>query len=57
MYPNSLATNKVVLDFFRLKTEQESLKGSMDDNEKNAIKTELLIKNEIKVHCRPDGGR
>ena len=48
MYPNSLAINKVVLDFFELKTELESLKGSKDDNEKNVRKTALLIKNEIK---------
>ena len=48
MYPNSLAINKVVLDFFWLKTELESLKGSRDDNEKNVIKTTLLINNEIK---------
>ena len=48
MCPNSLTINKVVLDFFRLKTELESLKGSMDDNEKNMIKTALLISNEIK---------
>ena len=39
MYPNSLAINKFVLDFFRLKTELESLKGSRDA---------LLINNEIK---------
>ena len=48
MYPNSLAINKVVLDFFRLKTELESLKSSRDDNEKNVIKIALLINNEIK---------
>ena len=48
MYPNSLAINKVVLDFFELKTELESLKGSRDDNEKNVVKTALLINNEIK---------
>ena len=32
--PNSLAMNKVVLDFFELKTELESHKGSGNDNEK-----------------------
>ena len=48
MYPNSIAINKAVLDFFELKTELESLKSSRDDSEKNAIKTALLINNEIK---------
>ena len=48
MYPNSLAINKVILDFFRLKTELESLKGSRNDNEKNVIKIASLINNEIK---------
>jgi len=48
MYPNSLAINKVVLNFFELKTELESLKGSRDDNEKNVIKTARLINNKIK---------
>jgi len=47
MYPNSLAINKVVLDFFELKTELESIKGSRDDNEKSVIKTARLINNEI----------
>ena len=46
--PHSLAINKVVLDFFELKTELESHKGSGNDNEKNMIKTALLINNEIK---------
>ena len=27
----------IILDFFELKTELESLKGSRDDNEKNMI--------------------
>ena len=38
MFPKSLTINKVVLDFFELKTELESLKGCRDDNEKNCDK-------------------
>ena len=41
--PNSLAIEKVVLDFFELKTELESLKGSTDDNEKNVIKPACIF--------------
>ena len=48
MYLNSLAINKVVLNFFELKTKLESLYGSRDDNEKNVIKTALLINSDIK---------
>ena len=42
MYPNSLAINKVVLDFSELKTDLESLKVSRDDNEKNVTEIKNL---------------
>ena len=48
MYPNTLATDKAVLDIFEPKTELESLKGTRTDDEKNVIKIALLINNEIK---------
>jgi len=48
MYPNTMAIDKVVLDFFELKTKLESLKGTRSDDEKNVIKTTGFIHNEIK---------
>lgn len=37
MYPNTLTIDKAVLDFFELKAELESLKGTKSDVEKNVI--------------------
>ena len=55
MYPNSLAMDKVFLDFVELKTELESLKGSRDDNEKNVTNTAPFIikdKEMLSHRCR-----
>ena len=48
MYPNKLAIDKTVLDFFELKTELESLKGPRNNDEKNVIQISRLINDEIK---------
>ena len=48
MYPNTLAIDKTILDFFELKTELESLKGPRNDDEKNVIQIARLINDEIK---------
>ena len=48
MYPNTLAIDKAVLDFFELKTELEALKGPKRKDEENVIKTARLLNNEIK---------
>ena len=48
MYPNTLAIDKTVLDFFELKTELELLKGPRSDDAKNVIQIARLINNEIK---------
>ena len=51
MYPDTLAKQKVVVDFFELKTKLESLKGTRSDDEKNVTKISRFIHNEIKDRC------
>ena len=48
MYPNTLAIDKTVLDFFELKTELELLKVPRSDDAKSVIQIAGLLNNEIK---------
>ena len=48
MYPNTLAIDKAVLDFFEFKTELVPLQGPRSDDEENVIKIAQLLNNEIK---------
>ena len=48
MYPNTLAIDKTVLDFFELRTKLELLKVPRSDDAKSVIQIAGLINNEIK---------
>ena len=49
LYPNTLAIDKTLLDFFELKSlELESLKGPRSDDAKNVIQIAQVINNEIR---------
>jgi hypothetical protein len=58
MYPNTLFLDKVVLDFFELKSELQDLKSSTRcDEESSVINAARLIKMKLKIFSRKCLGR